>query len=73
MKEFTFDEVVRQRDYAIKMLADWCVAIDVNGGGWDDWDEYYKDARYRKTNLPEIREFLDLAIEKSTLEREKWN
>jgi hypothetical protein len=73
MKEFTFDEVVRQRDHLLKMLADWCVAIDVNGGGWDDWDEYYKNARYRKIEVLELRELLDEAIEKSTLERERWN
>jgi hypothetical protein len=73
MKEFTFEEVVKQRDYAIKMLADWCVAIDVNGGGWDDWDDYYKDARYRKTEIPELRELLDDAIDKAVLERKSWN
>ena len=28
---------------AIEMLADWVAAIDINGTGWDDWDEFYKD------------------------------
>lgn len=67
-----FDEAWRQRqradaaeaarDVAIKHIAEWCVAIDVNGGGWDDWDGYYKDALYRENALPEIRGFLVEAI-----------
>lgn len=44
---------------AIQMLADWCVAVEQNGGGWDCWDEHYKDAAYRPTPL---REKLDAAI-----------
>ena len=48
-----------QRDCALQMLADWCVAIDKNGTGWDDWDEYYKDAAYREGPL---RSLLDAEI-----------
>ena len=44
---------------ALRMLAGWCVAVDVNGTGWDDWDEYYKDAMYRDGPL---RGMLDEAI-----------
>ena len=44
---------------ALKMLAAWCVAVDRNGSGWDDWDEHYKDARYRPGPL---RALLDAAI-----------
>lgn len=36
---------------ALWMLAGWCVAVDENGTGWDDWDEYYKDAMYREGPL----------------------
>ncbi len=46
-------------DTALGMLADWCVAVNVNGTGWDDWDEYYKDAAYRDGPL---RAMLDKAI-----------
>ena len=44
---------------ALWMLAEWCVAVDENGTGWDDWDEYYKDAMYREGPL---RSQLDKAI-----------
>lgn len=53
-------------EIALKMLADWCVAVDENGTGWDDWDEHYKDAMYRDGPL---RADLDAAIEKSRAER----
>lgn len=46
-------------DIALQMLADWCVAVEQNGSGWDDWDEYYKDAAYREGPL---RKDLDEAI-----------
>ncbi len=44
---------------ALQMLADWAMAVDQNGTGWDDWDEYYKDVLYR--NNP-IRKDLDNAL-----------
>ena len=53
------EQLRRDLDVAIGMLAAWCVAVDVNGTGWDDWDEYYKDAAYRPGPL---RERLDAAI-----------
>ena len=46
---------------ALHMLAEWCVAIEVEGAGWDAWDDYYKDAAYRPGPL---RKRLDEAIEK---------
>lgn len=46
-------------EIAIDMLARWCVAIDRNGTGWDDWDEHYKDASYRPGPL---RAKLDAAM-----------
>jgi len=46
-------------DEALRMLAEWCVSIQKNGTGWDDWDEYYKDAAYRPGPL---RGKLDEAI-----------
>lgn len=42
---------IQARDMAILMLAEWCVAVDQNGTGWDDWDEHYKDAAYRPSPL----------------------
>jgi hypothetical protein len=53
------EQLRRDLDIAIGMLAAWCVAVDVNGTGWDDWDEHYKDAAYRPGPL---RELLDAAI-----------
>lgn len=41
------------------MLAEWCVAIELNGSQWDDWDEFYKDAAFRDSPL---RNDLDDAI-----------
>lgn len=75
-----FDEAWRQRqradaaeaarDVAIKHIAEWCVAIDENGAGWDDWDEYYKDAMYdSRTALPEIRGLLVDAIQTARKQR----
>jgi hypothetical protein len=52
-------ELKAQRDLAISMLVAWCVAVDENGSGWDNWDEYYKDAMYRPSPL---RELLDAHI-----------
>ena len=57
-------ELTAQRDKAIEMLADWCVAVDEKGTGWDDWDEFYKDAMYRPGPL---RELLDIAIAKARI------
>ena len=53
-----------ERDAAIKMLAAWCVAVDKKGGGWDDWDEHYKDAAYRETEPPILRSLLNAAMAK---------
>ena len=58
-----------ERDEAIKMLAEWCAAVEENGAGWDDWDEYYKNARYRPCFL---RELLDTAI-KEELQNGYWH
>ena len=47
---------------AIRLIAEWCVAIDENGGGWDCWDDYYKEAMHGKGPL---REDIDAAMEES--------
>ena len=60
------DTITAERDAAIEMLAEWCVAIQVNGTGWDDWDDYYKDAAYRPGLL---RKLLDAAIAAATAKR----
>lgn len=54
-------KVKQERDIAVSMLAEWCCAIDRNGTGWDDWDEFYKDAAYRDNP---IRGLLDQEIER---------
>ena len=59
------DALKAQRDVAIKHIAEWCVAIQQNGAGWDDWDEYYKKACCRDNALPEIRSALNAAIAKA--------
>lgn len=51
-------ELTAQRDVAVQMLAGWCDAVRDNGAGWDDWDEYYKDASFRPCL---IRELIDAA------------
>lgn len=67
------EELTRQRDSAIKHIAEWCVAIDVNGSGWDDWDEYYKEAMYSdRQSLPEIRGLLMDAIVAARNQRDSW-
>lgn len=53
------EELVKERDISIAMLAAWCVSVDENGTGWGDGDEHYKDAAYRPGPL---RELLDAAI-----------
>lgn len=50
---------IKARDMALSMLAQWCCAVERNGTGWDDWDEYYKYAMYREGPL---RKRLDKAI-----------
>lgn len=59
-------ELTTERDTAIRMLAEWCVMVQINGSGWDDWDEAYKDAAYRPCG---IRELIDDAIDK---EKARW-
>lgn len=59
------DEAIEQRDIAIQMLAEWCCDIDRNGTGWDDWDENYKNAKYRPGPL---RNLLDAAIASTSKE-----
>jgi hypothetical protein len=41
-------------DAAIDLLAGWCDAVKNKGTGWDDWDEWYKDACYRPGPLREL-------------------
>ena len=64
-KQAEIDALKAQRDVAIKHIAERCVAIQQNGAGWDDWDEYYKKACCRDNALPEIRSALNAAIAKA--------
>ena len=66
MIEDQIKELVAQRDCAIKMLAEWCVAVDKKGTGWD---EYYKDAAYRPCL---IRELIDFQIKELNKKYEKY-
>jgi hypothetical protein len=63
------EHLTLQRDEAVKLIADWCVSIEVNGTGWDDWDEHFKNATYETRNaVPNIRSLLDKAMDQS----EQW-
>ena len=53
------DCAIAARDMAIRMLAEWCAAIDRNGAYWDSWNEYYRNAAFRHGAL---RRRLDKAI-----------
>ena len=56
------DALRAERDAAIRMLAEWCIAVDENGAAWDNWDHHYKNAMYRPGQL---RKLLDAAIDAS--------
>lgn len=60
------EDLKKQRDVAIRHLAQWCAAISTCGGDWDEWDQYYKDARFNEHALPEIRTLLNQAMETAT-------
>lgn len=69
------EDLKKQRDVAIKHLAEWCAAIysaKYSGITYaardDEWDQYYKDARFNDHALPEIRALLNQAIETATKE-----
>lgn len=53
---------------AVRLLAEWCVAVRDNGASWDDWDEHYKDACYRPSIL---REMIDAEINRISKENER--
>jgi hypothetical protein len=52
-------------DAALDLLAGWCDAVKNGGTGWDDWDEWYKDACYRPGPL---REMIDARMAKIAAE-----
>ena len=61
------EDLKEQRDVAIRHLAQWCAAIYTYAAR-DEWDQYYKDARFNDDALPEIRALLNQAIETATKE-----
>lgn len=65
------EKIKKERDTAIQLLAEWCVAIDLCGGDWDVWDGFYKTARYGDNSRENkiIRSLLDDKI--NTLLTEK--
>lgn len=56
-------------DAAVRMLAEWTLAVELNGSGWDDWDEYYKNAAYRPGRL---RELIDAERERLKRDDPMW-
>jgi hypothetical protein len=58
-----------ERDALLRMLAEWCVAVD-NDSSWDGWDHHYKDARYRPGPM---REALDSAIKEVQDEQARYD
>lgn len=53
-----------QLDYTLTLLANWCVSIDINGAGWDYWDDYYKEAMYGESPIRKLfDEYLIIAKE----------
>jgi hypothetical protein len=68
--ESQLEEVTKQRDEAIALLADWVCRVSLVGGSWDDWDEGYKNAAYRPCG---IRELLDIKIKQTEKQYTKEN
>lgn len=58
--------IQEDRDAAVRLLAEWCVAVD-HDSSWDGWDHHYKAARHGGGPL---RALLDAAIE---AERKTWD
>ena len=56
------EQLIRERDEAVELLADWVARVSEVGSGWDDWDEAYRNAGYRPCG---IRSILDLEIERA--------
>lgn len=52
-------ETLDELNYAVDLLARWCVAVDEGGAGWDYWDDYYKEAMHSPSP---IRYQLDMRI-----------
>jgi hypothetical protein len=63
------DALRAERDALLRMLAEWCVAVD-NDSSWDGWDHHYKDARYRPGPM---REALDSAIKEVQDEQARYD
>ena len=58
-----------ERDALLRMLAEWCVAVD-NDSSWDGWDHHYKYARYRPGPM---RAALDAAIQEVIDEQARYD
>lgn len=58
MIEDQIKQIIAQRDEAIKMLAEWCVAVDKDSS-WDGWDYCYKRAAYKPCL---VRDLLDKSM-----------
>lgn len=64
----TLDQVTIERNALAVILSGWVTNVSLVGAGWDDWDEYYKDAKWRPNPA---REILDIYIAAAMLEREE--
>lgn len=51
---------------AYENLNGWCEAIDHTGTGWDDWDEWFKDAKYERKGKPSVLSILRAALRVET-------
>jgi hypothetical protein len=47
---------------ALTTLTKWCDRITEGRTGWDDWDEYYKDANYERKGRPSVIDDLKAAL-----------
>jgi len=40
----TTEQVTRERDLALVLIAKWCLNVNVEGTAFDNWEDHYKDA-----------------------------
>ena len=64
-----YEQLHQDLNTSLDMLAAWCVAVELKGSNWDDWDDYYKNAAYRPGPM---RERLDAALAKERARRSEY-
>ena len=69
MSEYEQRELLKE---AVALIGGWCEAIESVGTGWDDWDEYYKEARYKNRGTsPVLLAMIDLEVQRHKKIREE--